>query len=457
MNHQYTISQPQAQTSTVATSGHQPKPKKINSADQHVYIQAVLNQEFYVERNRHGTAIFVNKWTSHAYCPDNPHLMNQLMFILQQTFVTNPSRSAIQNAIDATKGNYHAHTTLYPLFQRVVAQERAIWITCARINQAWYVRDDHAPTLLSLQDYASCTPSAPSMHMPPAYKVSPDELHMLTPDQDQKADFDKLFELTNIPRKYKTMIAAWLVLSLLPLRRQVLLEFTGPSGTGKSHAQKTLRHLIDPNVSVIDNPTKPQHIHSKLMNSYVLLIDRVERLDTASQQLLMECLDKHVYSAGAKTKDHSPVDITRPVLVNGTESVVTDSTLERRTISIPLDTTPDRDKLARLPASHLDATPQELYPVFMKLLELAQIVLKNMGSSWYGLPASEELDDYTFVGIIVGSCLAERPIRNPYENPFIQEMEQYQHERTMQRLEKNSVASAIYRWVEMSEGRTQEC
>ena len=432
-------------------------PPQVKTSEQHLFVQDVLRQQHFIYKNRHGKTIFVDRTTGQATNPDDEQIKNNLMLILHQTYQTNPSRSAINNAIDVCKGDFNVDFTSDPLFQRIASREQAVWIICARKRGAWYITDTQRPSWMPFPDGSSNPLIGPPPHMPPPYHRSPEELEILDANPNRKkANFDDLFEVTNIPPKYKNLIAAWLVLSLLPRRRQVLLEFTGPSGTGKSHAQKTLRHLIDPNVCVIDNPTKPQHIHAKLMNSYVLLLDRVERLDTASQQLLTECLDTHAYAEKPNQKGHTRIDITRTAMTSSIDTVITDNALERRTISLSLDNIADHEKLVKLPSSPSDAPPPELEPIFLKILDLTHIVLKEWNKQWYGLPVPEELDDFIHVGCIIGAYLSETRIQNRHENPFIQEMEQYQHERTMQRLHKNPVASAIYWWVESSEGRTDE-
>ncbi len=146
-----------------------------------------------------------------------------------------------------------------------------------------------------------------------------------------------LWQLVNIPRKYRLLVIAWLIDALRPETPYVILQLFGEQGTVKSTTQTILRMLFDPstnNLRQMSNSVRDLNISA--FRNYVLSLENVSFLTREFQDALCSISTGSGYSARTlhTNSQETLLKIKRPVILNGISASITSMDLLDRTISV---------------------------------------------------------------------------------------------------------------------------
>ena len=439
--------QPAQQTQLTNNSYIQPAIKRTQKDTIFAQICSALYTGYILGQNRHGTIFFMNVQTKVILLPNDPSLRNQLIRIAYEITGKEPSKTTIQNAIDAAKGSTQLIPIYGPIAQRIEHRDGMIGIVCQKSGLFWNIgAEEYKPRLLGIF-YNSNSLGYPHNPLisPSGHLTSGTERTVLTPILPPSPRNDALFEITNLPRSNKYMILAWIVLTFCPRCNQLALQMTGDSLVGKTHAQQTIRTLIDPNDSIIQKPKSFNDIHPHLLESYVPILDDVEELTRDAQITLSKCLTLYAYDLTPRQKENTLIDITRPLLINGLESVVTEGSLSRRTITLELS---DDEQSENKRLENLEPPSQQLHETFSLILQLVEMVGREWNRPWAPpIDAPNELHDYYHIGHIIGSHYNYQQDDGTWVNPFYQEIKDYQSQERDRFLQEDCVVLAIYTWA----------
>lgn len=431
----------------------QPSIKTSQKDVLYTHLCHYITANYSIYQNRHRTKIFVERATGRAIFPDDEGFKDKLKNIFAQTTGKEPPEQTIKSAIEYAKGvpnPFHMSSILY---QRIIQGLSSTSVMCQKSAVVWTVDNvvDITPRRApgSLNDLLPYHP----FYSPCYFWVSATEEEILKPRPDQPRNLKPLFQITNLPPERKHMILAWLVLAFFPNLGQAALELTGGSLSGKTHAQRILRELIDPNTSIIKRPKGINDIRERIMDAYVPILDDVEELTSKAQIMLSECLDTYTLDLTPKQRKNTLIDITRPLLLNGIDSVVTERALAKKTITIEISDEHNQQRKQPLPTTE---QADQLASIFIDILHNVRLVIREWNSPWDpGVEVPYELQDYYHVGYIIGEQNAYHDDDGARVNPFLREIKHHLAQERYRSLQGDCVASAIYTWLQYSTDNEQ--
>lgn len=161
------------------------------------------------------------------------------------------------------------------------------------------------------------------------------------------------------------LVAGWLVGALAPLGPYPLLVLRGPHGSGKSHAARVLRSLIDPSMAPIrSEPREARDLIVAARGSWIVALDNLSSVPPWLSDGLCRLATGGGYSARAlyTDSDEIVIDVQRPTILTGITDVVTAPDLLDRALVVELEAMPpDARKTEReLFASWTAARPRAL-------------------------------------------------------------------------------------------------
>lgn len=140
------------------------------------------------------------------------------------------------------------------------------------------------------------------------------------------------------------LVLAWLVAALRPFGPCPVLNVTGEQGSAKSTMCRLLRALVDPNKAPLrSEPRDARDLMIAARNAWLIALDNLSSLPA----WLSDALCRLSTGGGFATRelftdaDEVVFDATRPVIVNGIESIVTRPDLLDRSVTLTLESIPE--------------------------------------------------------------------------------------------------------------------
>ena len=158
------------------------------------------------------------------------------------------------------------------------------------------------------------------------------------PKPDINGSFDPIQDLLNLESNDDAvLIVAWLLGCCHPTGPYPILDLAGEHGSTKSTIARLLRLIIDPNKTPLRSPPKNEHdLIISAHNSWVVCYDNVSKMP----EWLSDALCRMATTGGFSTRtlytdeDETIFSVTRPVLLNGIENLLSRNDLADRAILI---------------------------------------------------------------------------------------------------------------------------
>jgi len=173
----------------------------------------------------------------------------------------------------------------------------------------------------------------------------------------------ELRQFLNIRDQDFVLVVAYLLAALYPMGSFPVLVVTGGHGSAKSTLAKFVRELVDPNTSPLRQiPRKPQDFHIMARNGYVLAFDNLARISEASSDILCQLSTGAGFSTRKLRTDDGEMifHASRPIILNGIETIVGRPDLADRSIFISLEHIPNPRPGEELRAEFSSALPRIL-------------------------------------------------------------------------------------------------
>lgn len=171
-----------------------------------------------------------------------------------------------------------------------------------------------------------------------------------------------------INTKDPRLLITWLVGALRGIKPFPVGSLVGEHGAAKSMAETYLRRIIDPNTADLRSPPKDERdLVIAAHNSYVLAYDNLSQIP----EWLSDALCRIATGGGFSTRElftdlnESLFSVTRPILLNGINDIVSRPDLLDRALVVMLDPIADTDRKCE---SDLDAAFAELHPAILAAL-----------------------------------------------------------------------------------------
>lgn len=246
-----------------------------------------------------------------------------------------------------------------------------------------------------------------------------------------------LFDSTILSRESELLLIAWMVLSWMPDRKQVMLELLGEPSKDLEDAQKLIKNVVDPATEGWQNEL-PNHIKQleRLAHShYLLSFNQVEALSPTQQKHLFSLMrGKQIQWEWKGKKTDATITVQCPVMLNSLESVVTEPKLADSTLSIEIEDEGFHNNL------RVQAPPEESAIVASLLLIFGQV-----NAQWATVGYDRRFDchrglaDLCRVGVLVAQYLHQDV------GAFWHQFHANQRGRREFELEESPVASAVAR------------
>lgn len=437
------LPQPGAQNTPQVPASN--RPQKRESHAQHLCARQYLEQNYRLCQSREGSLFLVNPSTNKALSIDGPEIVDEIKAQASYRFGVRFSTSAVKDGIAAIRGSNHLTFTVSFFYMRVVQASSAV--TLQVNNHFFYWIDAYQTTLCRFPLMQNGSDQNPfyAIATPPRAHITPKHLNNIPYYGNSADNIYQLFNATKLPYDQRLLIISWLVLSLLPDRHLFALELTGEPQSGKTEAQEALLSLIDPQDRMIRRPRRSKDIEPELLSSYILALDGIEHLDKEAQSLMVSCLEGYAY----RSKGRQPIsfDIKKPIVFNAIESVITDSELAKRSVSIEAPPQTLEKESTRYTDQQWHILMEQ---AFSGLLILTSRVLAHLPFDHsLARTVPREQRDFCLIGTLVASIL---------ENDSSLFWQQYDHNQYIQlqkTIDDHTIASAIQEWLEFyPEGKT---
>lgn len=251
---------------------------------------------------------------------------------------------------------------------------------------------------------------------------------------------EALFDETTLPKDSDLLIIAWMVLSWMPDRAQVMLELIGQPSSSLAQAQDTLKNVLDPATVTLMNevPRNRIQFHEISHQQYLLSFNWIESL-TVAQQNHMYNLMQGIQAPWVWKNKKVGVDINflRPIVFSSLGGVDKIAKLADVTLSIEVE---GNDALGHNLDSISNTSQTILYGfllIFGKVHAHWRFVEYESRFEHYG-----GLKDFCRIGELVAKSLGRDPA------DFWRQFEANQRGRREFELEENPVALAVWQLFE---------
>ena len=200
------------------------------------------------------------------------------------------------------------------------------------------------------------------------------------------------------------LLVTWMVLAMMPYKRQVLLELIGAEESGKSTLLLILKELINPSTESLiqEAPSNLQSVRQLAKEHYLISLDNVSSLPLPAQRALSHVMAGMSIDWGQSKEFSTPLLTRRPVALNAEKSVITEPTLKRHTLTLQLDDNhPCISDWANMPGHHNHIFPN----AFMALLQLLGEVHALEGLVILSGSISSAWEDFYRIGVLVARFL----------------------------------------------------
>nr|WP_295714875.1 hypothetical protein [uncultured Halomonas sp.] len=255
-----------------------------------------------------------------------------------------------------------------------------------------------------------------------------------------------------MPMNRELLVFAFMVLTLMTERDQLVLELTGESKSGTTRLVRAIKRLVDPcvNDELIRQPLMSvKDCDAHAWHHHVLALDNVDtQLPEAVQRRMFDFLSDARLDWRPSRREPwvSFVMSRRTFLISASDPVVTQRELRERTLSLemtpPLDATTSHpyapDEIGR-PRGMTDYDWALIQTALLALLAKAHAALEY---TKLDRQVPEDWADFCRVGVIVSKAL--------YGNDadFWTQYEAYHHERQCEVIEEEPVAYAIVQYFQ---------
>lgn len=191
---------------------------------------------------------------------------------------------------------------------------------------------------------------------------------------------DELRELVNTRNESDfTLVVGWCLAALRGRGPYPILAINGEQGSAKSTLSKLVRSLIDPSTAPLRSPPREERdLFIGANNAYVLSFDNCSGLSTWMADALCRLATGGGFSTRTlfENAEETIFSESRPLLLNGIESLLERSDLADRALSVQLDAIPEE---ARRTDEELESEADEIRPrVLGALLDAAAVGLAQL-------------------------------------------------------------------------------
>ncbi|MCG5547536.1 hypothetical protein [Halorhodospira halochloris] len=416
---------------------HVPQPKASDA--QHRWVLYYLECSYLLYESAQGSRFLVNPTTMEAIPLDDKRVIDDIKARISYNSGRRYSDTAIRDAITALRGR-PCYLQIPRIYIRVIQGNGFIALVNGDIGFFGVAANDVLYYNYQAPPGYFYPNAPPAIVVPPAPHFRPRTFMSLTPINSTQPNIHELFELTNLPKDQKLLVITWLVLSLMPNQSLFALELTGEPQSGKTEAMETLLAILDPQEKLIKRAKRRKEIEKDMTVKYIHALDGIEELKDDAQQLLVECLEGYICEI--KGRNHISFEIKKPVILTAVETVITDPELRKRSISIDIPYQPNCD----LKDSYSDIYYAErLSKAFYGLLNLTSFVLAYYPNPQLNLQRNvpKEQRDFCQIGVLVSQILEGN------ESAFWDQFDLNGAIKDQKRIDENSVACAIQRWIKL--------
>lgn len=159
------------------------------------------------------------------------------------------------------------------------------------------------------------------------------------PVPERNGNIKDLQNFANVADEDWALLLAWLVASFRPDKPFPVLVLHGEQGSGKSTTARVLRLLIDPNKSPLrSSPKDERDLMIAANNSWVISLDNLSSMSVSLSDSLCRLSTGGGFSTRELFSDGEEIllNVTRPVVLNGIDEVISRSDLLDRSILLHL-------------------------------------------------------------------------------------------------------------------------
>jgi hypothetical protein len=247
-----------------------------------------------------------------------------------------PGAQALQDALGAIEARAQFGGNLHPVHVRVAGDDETIYLDLC--DETWRVVEITA-------DGWRITEKQEAVK----FKRSRGMLPLPLPVRG--GSINDLRNFVNLDNEEQwTLLAAWLVAALRPTGPYPVLALLGEQGTAKSTLQETFRALLDPNVAPLRaEPRDVRDVMIAASNGWCLVFDNLSDIEP----WLSDCLCRLSTGGGFSTRtlfsddDEIIFAATRPIMLNGIDSVISRADLFDRALIVELPRISDEKRRQR--------------------------------------------------------------------------------------------------------------
>lgn len=234
-----------------------------------------------------------------------------------------PSSQAVQNVVDGLSGRAKFEGELRGVHLRVAEHGEAIYVDLG--NDRW--------------EAVKITCDGWDVVAEPPIKFRRTRGTEPLPRPERGGNISDLSRFANVAEDDWPLVLSWLAATLRPNKPFPVLVLHGEQGSGKSTTAKVLRLLVDPNKSPLrSSPKDERDLMIAANNSWIISLDNLSSMTVALSDSLCRLstgggfATRELFSDG----DEILLSLTRPVILNGIDEVISRSDLLDRSIMMHL-------------------------------------------------------------------------------------------------------------------------
>lgn len=249
---------------------------------------------------------------------------------------------------------------------------------------------------------------------------------------------NQLFERTALAAESDLLLLAWIILSWMPDRSQVMLELLGPPSSALAQAHAVVKNLVDPSTVDWENdlPSNRKQFDDLALKHYLLSFNQVEVLTSTQQKHILSLMrGKSLQWKWKGKKLDVEVTVQCPVILNSLESVATMPKLADATLSLEVEQTVDTQHTASVQASSMEPA-----------IQIGLVMVFGYVNGYWArveydarFDAYHSLADLCRVGELVAECLGRD------KSEFWRQFKANQQSRREFELEESPIALAVQR------------
>lgn len=251
----------------------------------------------------------------------------------------------------------------------------------------------------------------------------------------QSGVFDTLFSGSVLPKESDLLLIAWMILSWMPDRKQVMLELLGKPSAALEEAQSLIKKVVDPATEALMNelPNHVKQFDQLATQHYLLSFNQVDALSSRQQAHFFNLMrGKQIQWEWKGKKTDARITVQCPVMLNSLESVATETKLANATLSLEVEESPSQYTGAALTSFQEPAIVAGLLMVFGQVNAQWNMVEYDGRYDRY-----DDLADLCRVGVLIAQIFCQDA------NVFWEQFQANQQGRRAFELEESPVALAV--------------